>query len=123
MFKAKVYMWLLFCWLGFIFAFEVGALQGAQKKISSFEFPFLEPIRFNVISEKLSMIPPDEREAIGGFLHLFLLKNGGAYTLFGDKPVSYDCYFEVSISDYSPFNRRYLYVMRNDIKNGLDRMK
>ena len=85
-----------------------GMGQAAAAQSTPCKQGYLPGRQKDILCEKISAIPVDDRDAIEGFFHLFLLKEAGAYTLFGDKPVSYDCYFDPSSSDYSPFNRRYV---------------
>jgi hypothetical protein len=46
------------------------------------------------LSSKISLIPQEDRYILEDFFQTLLLREGGAYTLFGDKPITYDAYFE-----------------------------
>lgn len=48
------------------------------------------------LSSKISLIPQEDRWILEDFFQNLLLKEGGAYTLFGDKPITYDAYFKGS---------------------------
>ena len=62
---------LLFCGLHFFWA--------AQKE--------------HTLLHHIQNIPPEDRSALEGFFRILLLEEGGAYVLFGDKPVAFTAYF------------------------------
>ncbi len=67
-------------------------------------FPFHD--KAVVLKDKIAQIPLEDRRSIDSFFRIFLLKESGAYTLFGDKPVSLDAYFDASPDEViSPKNK------------------
>lgn len=51
--------------------------------------------------DRIRHIPKEDRWILEDFFRTLLLKEGGAYTLFGNKPMTYDAYFE-SLKDEIP---------------------
>ena len=45
-------------------------------------------------ASKIRLIPQEDRWILEGFFRALILQEGGAFTLFGDKPITYDAYFE-----------------------------
>src|SRR5690349_3424955 len=74
-------------------------------------FLFLNPIDCGIAQNKKSKIHPsqildslqhlnrEDRQKIENFLRIFLLKEGGIYVLFGDKPLAITQYFPISAED------------------------
>lgn len=61
--------------------------------------------RSSVVS-KIQEIPLSDRSAIDTFFRIFLLKNAGAYVLFGDKPAAFDAYFTACPEEIISSNNR-----------------
>ncbi len=70
---------------------------------------FLFPIanREKSLLKKIHEIPSSDRWAIESFFRIFLLKDAGAYTLFWDKPVTFDSYFDSSPDEMTSSSHRY----------------
>ncbi len=84
---------------------------------------FLPFDKERTLRKKLRQIPLEDQWVIEAFFRSFLLKNGGAYTLFGDKPVTYDAYFDFPIDapsasfSTSPASRR-IWQENHEIQQG-----
>lgn len=60
---------------------------------------FLLTNKRSSVASKIQEIPVCDRSAIDTFFRIFLLKNAGAYVLFGDKPAAFDAYFIASAEE------------------------
>jgi len=81
-------------------------------------FAFLQfPSKEKIILKKINSLPIEDVSAIDSFFRIFMLKGSGAYTLFGDKPISYEAYFERSAAEVTSSNRRY-WIENKQIRDG-----
>ncbi len=81
-------------------------------------FLFLQfPNKEEKLLKKLNSLSKEDCWAIDSFFRIFMLKGSGAYTLFGDKPVAYEAYFECSPKEVTSSNRRY-WIENKQIREG-----
>lgn len=69
------------------------------------------------IKHKIEAIPINDRLVINTFFRIFLLKSAGAYTLFSDKPMTFDSFFDPYPGDWTSLCRR-PYLENMQLKKG-----
>lgn len=60
---------------------------------------YSEGAKEKVLLNNIQQIPMEDRWVLEDFFRNLILDEGGAYTLFGDKPMTYDAWFEISRDD------------------------
>ncbi len=76
-----------------------------------------------VLTRKINQIPLEDRAEIEAFFRLLILKEGGAYVLFGSKPMAFDAYWHRYAGNIAKPCSWYNFCESRILKNGYQTWK